>query len=360
MASTQRRIGVIGAGFGAQVHVPAFQSEGWEVAALCGRSRDKTEQAARAAGVAEVHTDPLELIGRDDLAAVAISSPPATHHPLAVAALAAGKHVLCEKPFALDAAQGREMCDAAQRSGRTAMVAHEFRHAPQRAFIRQLLADGYVGTFRLCTIELFLDRYVTPQPRALTWLAKRSEGGGILGALGSHYIDALRDWFGEVSSAAGQLAILRPDLLDPQDGRPARSETDDTFLFTLGFANGGIATMTASFAATPARGARIAVMGDRGTLIAEQPGPNPMEDGVVIGSRDGSPLLPLETPARYLPLKDARDHRLTAFRLLVRDFNAGIEKGTSPAPNFVDGLRCQEVLDAIRESSESGRTLPLR
>jgi predicted dehydrogenase len=98
-------------------------------------------------------------------------------------------------------------------------------------------------------------------------------------------------------------------------------------------------------------------MGDAGTLIAEQPGPNPMEDGAVVASRNGSPLQPLPTPSRYTPFTDARDHRLMAFRMLVRDFNDGIARGTSPAPNFTDALRCQEVLDAVRESSRSGRRI---
>jgi predicted dehydrogenase len=100
-------------------------------------------------------------------------------------------------------------------------------------------------------------------------------------------------------------------------------------------------------------------MGDRGTLVAEQPGPNPLENGVVVASRDGAPLQELKTPAQYTPLTDARDHRLMAFRLLVRDFNRGVEQGSSPAPNFIDGLRCQQVLDAVRESSASGRTIHL-
>jgi predicted dehydrogenase len=94
-------------------------------------------------------------------------------------------------------------------------------------------------------------------------------------------------------------------------------------------------------------------------VIAEQPGPNPMEDGVVVGSRQGSPLAPLPTPREYMPFTDPRDHRLMAFRLLVRDFTRGVDEGTSPAPNFTDGLRCQQVLDAIRESSASERTIAL-
>jgi predicted dehydrogenase len=357
---TSRRIGVIGVGFGAQVYVPGLQSEGWDVVALCSRTRDKAVQVARGAGVRDVHADPLELIRRDDLDAVAITTPPGAHCELALAALSAGKHVLCEKPFAIDASEAKRMRDAAAASGRTAMVCHEFRHTPQRAYIKQLLGDGFIGQFRICTIELFLDRYVTPEPRLLTWNAFRVNGGGLLGALGSHYVDGLRYWFGEIASVYGELASLRPDVLDPATNRIVKAETDDTFLFTLQFVNGGIATMTASFAATPARGARIVVMGDAGTLIAEQPGPNPMEDGIVIGSRAGAALEPLQTPKQYLPFKDARDHRLMAFRLLARDFAAGIEQRTSPAPNFTDGLRCQEVLDAVRESARSGRRIDIR
>ena len=77
MTSSTRRIGIIGVGFGAQVHVPGFRSEGWEVAAICSRSRDKAQKAAAEAGIDAVYTDPMELIRRDDLAAVSIIAPPA-------------------------------------------------------------------------------------------------------------------------------------------------------------------------------------------------------------------------------------------------------------------------------------------
>jgi len=356
--STPRKIGIIGVGFGAQVHAPAFRSEGWEVAAICSRNGDKARKAAAEAGIEAACTDPMEIIGRGDLAAVSIITPPVAHHALAIAALRAGKHVMCEKPFAMNASEAEKMVEAARESARTAMVAHEFRHTPQRAYIKQLLADGYVGKFQLCTIELFLDRYVTAKPRPATWIARQADGGGLLGALGSHYIDGLRDWFGEITSVTGRLDTLRPDLVDSA-GRPTRADSDDTFSFTVTFANGGTATMIASFATTPTRGAKIVVMGERGTLIAEQPGPNPLEDGVVVASRDGAPLAPLETPSRYAPFKDPRDHRLMAFRLLVRDFTRGVEQGNSPTPNFSDGLRCQRVLDAVRESAASGRSVPL-
>jgi predicted dehydrogenase len=355
-----RRIGIVGLGFGTQVYVPAFRSEGWDVVALSSRTRDKLVQAAASAGIPHVHTDAMEMIARRDLDAIGIVTPPGAHAELSIAALRAGKHVMCEKPFALNASEASAMRDAAQASGRTAMVGHEFRHTPQRAFIKQLIDDGHIGRPELCTIELFLDRYVTKEPRPLAWMAWTRAGGGLLGALGSHYIDGLRHWFGEVASVSGRLANLRPDVKDQATGAIVKAETDDTFLFTLQFESGVIATMTASFATTPARGAKIAVMGQRGTLLAEQPGPNPMEDGTVLASRDGAPLEQLPTPAKYTPFTDDRDHRLMAFRLLVRDFNAGIDGGTSPSPNFTDGLRCQQVLDAVRESSASGWTIALR
>ncbi len=359
MASKNLRVGVIGVGFGAQVYVPAFRSEGWDVAALCSRNRDKAAKAAAGAGVRDVCTDPMELIARGDIDAIAIATPPRAHRDLAIAALRAGKHVLCEKPFAMNAAEAAEMRDVADATKLTAMVGHEFRHAPQRAYVKELLNLGFVGQPQLCTIELFLDRYVTAEPRPLTWLAYESEGGGLLGALGSHYIDGLRHWFGDVATASGRLAVLRPDLKDPASGAIVKAGADDTFFFTLEFASGVVATMSASFAATPARGAKIVVMGERGTLIAEQPGPNPMENGIVVASRDGKPLQALPTPARYTPLFDDRDPRLAAFRMLVREFASGIEQHASPAPNFTDGWRCQQVLDAVRASSRSGCAVSL-
>ena len=359
MADRKRRVGVIGAGFGTMVHVPGFRSEGWDVPALFSRNPDRAKEAAKAVGVPDVYNDPMELIKRDDLDAIAIVTPPGQHHELALAAIAAGKHVVCEKPFAINARQAKEMQERADRSGLTAMIAHEFRHTPQRAYIKELLGQGYVGEFKFCNIELFFNRGVPKTPPPMTWNNRKADGGGLLGALGSHYIDGLRYWFGDVKTASGRLMAVRPDVTDPKSGKVAQTETDDAFAFTLTFKNGGMAAMSASSALIPSRGARIAVMGTKGTLYAEQPGPNPEQDGVVLGGQDGEPLKRLETPAKFLPFKDDRDHRLMAFRLLVRDFTRGIDEGQSPSPNFTDGLRCQEVLDAVRESSETGRTVTL-
>jgi predicted dehydrogenase len=296
------------------------------------------------------------MISRNDLDAIAIATPPTPHHDFAIAALNAGKHVLCEKPFALSAVQAAEMRDVAASSGRTAMVVHEFRHTPQREQIKELIDDGYIGEFKLASLELYLSRGGSGTPPPMTWASSRADGGGFLGALGSHFIDGLRYWFGDVEAVTGRLDTFQPDRTD-DSGSVVQSETDDSFTFTLTFKNGGSATMICSSAVTPARGARISVMGSEGTLFAEQSSPNPAEDGGILGSQGGGPLEAIETPSRLMPFSDDRDPRLMAFRLLVRDFDRGIEEGRSPAPNFVDAWRCQQVLDAVRESSDTGRTV---
>ena len=354
------RVGVLGAGFGAAVHVPAFLSEGWDVVALWGRSAERTREAAEGVGVAAWEGGWRDLVERPDVDAVAIATPPAPHREMALAAVASGKHVLCEKPFALDAAEAAEMAAAASRAGLTALVAHEFRHAPQRSHIARLLEQGYIGEPLVASLELLIGRPPAGETPPLTWQGRAADGGGLLGALGSHYIDGLRHWFGDVEEASGRLSVLRPERRDPVTGDPVLADADDTFSFHLLFRSGVVATMTATWTAFPAAGARIHLVGSEGVLEATQPGPNPQPDGVVRAGRAGEDgLTELPTPSDLVPFRDDRDHRLMAFRLLVRDFERGIRSGASPAPSFEDGARAQAVIDALRESSERGSVVEL-
>ncbi|GMU41228.1 MAG: oxidoreductase [Chloroflexota bacterium] len=358
MAGQPLRVGVVGVGFGATVHVPAFQSEGWEVRAISSRSEDRVRRAAADLGVAEALTDWRELVARPDIDAVAVSTPPAAHHEIVTAALSAGKHVLCEKPFALSATEAASMAALAKERGLTAMVAHEFRHAPQRAQVRELLDEGAIGTPQLVSAELFLGRAAPATPPPATWASRASEGGGFLGALGSHYIDGLRHWFGDVASVSGTLLTLRAERLE--GGAVMMADTDDSFSITLTFRSGVVATMVASSAVSPSQGARITVAGSGGVLLLTQRGPNPEPDGIVLaGKAADRALTPREMPSRFRPFEDDRDPRLVAFRLLVRDFEAGIREGRSPSPNFEDGLKCQQVLDAVRESARTGRRIEI-
>jgi predicted dehydrogenase len=355
------RVAVAGAGYGSVVHVPGFQSEGWEVAAIWSRRLERAREQAAIHGVAESTDDFDALLRRPDIDAVAIATPPAGHYDMVTAAIAAGKHVLAEKPFALNAAQAQEMCQAASAAGLTAMVGHEFRFAPQRLFIKQLLEEGFVGTPQLVQVELLMGGRPLPQPPPpLNPAGSAAMGGGFLGGLGSHFLDALRHWFGDVAEVRGVLRTLRPDRTDPATGAVVQTDADDTFQCTLTFRSGVIASMMASSAVGPSTSGRTFIGGSQGALFATQPGPNPLPDGVVLGAKAGErTLTELPMPPEHRPFEDERDQRLVAFRLMLREFERGIREGHSPSPSFEDGWRCRQVMDAIHESSETGRAVTI-
>src|SRR5205085_302100 len=155
--------------------------------------------------IPNVFTDHREMLKLPGLDAVYIGAPPALHHEMTLAAAAAGKHLICEKPTALDAGQAREMVEAARAAGVTAMLDFEFRWLPPRAYIRQLIADGYLGKLYAVNFQSASGFVADPIRRPWNWWAQRSKGGGLLGALGSHLIDAFRFWCGDIESVISHL-----------------------------------------------------------------------------------------------------------------------------------------------------------
>ena len=171
--------------------LPAFRAQGWEVGALCSVDADLPDQASRL-GIPVATADYRALVERDDLDAVAIVTPTPTHREIMLAAAAAGKHVLCEKPIAMNLQDARDMHAAAEAAGVTAMIDFEFRFTPTRLHVQQLLADGYVGELRHATIELMIEsQFLGPD---FSWHDQAALGGGTLNEHGSHYIDMVRQW----------------------------------------------------------------------------------------------------------------------------------------------------------------------
>jgi predicted dehydrogenase len=343
-----------------------------EVAAVCTRRPESAREAAERFGIPEVIMDYDEMLRRPDIDAVSIVTPVPLHHSMSMAALKAGKHVICEKPFTTNASLAHEMWRTAQESGKTAMIAHEFRFSSGRMRAKELIDEGYIGDLRFCAMRLVQGgggggrrsaaAGANEQPGGPpAYSAARDQaamGAGFLWGLGSHYIDCLRHWFGEVESVSGDVTNFSPERMG--ESGPVKADADDTFSFTLHFANGGFAQMIASRAANFGSGAAVEVYGSKGTLFAPQRGVNPPAHGTLLGGQAGDEKLQeLEMPERLQPFQDERDDRLMPFRLLVREFLRGIEEGTSPAPNFYDGFRCQQILDAVRESSATGRRVEI-
>jgi predicted dehydrogenase len=225
--------------------------------------------------------------------------------------------------------------------------------------VKELIDDGYIGQLHMALVSLIAGLPGRFQPRPYSPDRDVAEnGGGMLFGLGSHYIDCLRHWFGEIEAAEGQLFTHFADRIDPSTQNIVQATGDDTFHFTLHFARRGWASMNATMAAPFGSGGRTEIYGREGTLVTPHKGlgMNPPAHGTVLAAKPGDEgLKELPIPERLQPFADERDDRLMPFRLFAREFVRGIEEGTSPAPNFYDGFRCQQVLDAIRESSASGR-----
>jgi predicted dehydrogenase len=278
---------------------------------------------------------------------------------MARTALLAGKHVICEKPFTTDASTARELALLAESTGLTAMMAHEFRFTSGRMRAKELIESGYIGDLQLAIVRVLFGRPADDPAEYSALADDASTGAGVLFNQGSHYIDGLRHLFGDISAVSGADAVtLKPERV--RDGAVVLADAEDTFITTLHFVKGGRAQITASRVLPFSADAGLEIYGTTGALRTPQATANPPYRGRVLGAHlEGAGFEELEIPARLTPFDDDRDDRMVPFRLLVREFLRGIEQGCSPEPNFTDGYRCQQVLDAIRLASKEGRSVAI-
>src|SRR4051794_29638231 len=301
------RIGVVGVGFGATVHIPAFQSEGLDVVAVCARRPERAQACAAQFSIPNAFTDYDAMLKMPGLDAVSIASPVGLHYEQTMKALDAGKHVICEKPFTPNEAGARKLWERAEESRLTAMVAHEFRFSSGRSFVKELLDGGYIGKLNFCLVRMVIGFGRPPAPGQEApagpppYVADRdslASGAGFLWGLGSHYIDGLRQWFGEIESVSGELINTSPER---QGGMTA--DADDLFFINVRFREGGIANMVGTRSAKFGSGATVEVYGSDGTIVTPQRGPNPPAHGVVLGAQVGErELTQIPVPERLQPI----------------------------------------------------------
>lgn len=352
MASDTVRVGIVGTGFGQSAMVPGFRlAEGAEVAAICSGRRERAEAAARAHGISLAFDDYREMLARARLDLVCVATPVATHAPIALAAIAAGCHVLCEKPTALDAGEAAAMLRAAEAAGVVHMIDHELRFNPTRARVAELIGQGYVGRVTYASIRNVSALRADPG-KPWSWWSDRALGGGALGASGSHQVDLLRWWLGEVVEVSGQLATYVARRPDPDSGVPREVDSDDQFSFIARFAGGAAAHVFVSYVAHHGGSNQIEVHGDAGSLVIDH-------DDRLWGRRLGAGApeeLTAPDPLEGLPGVPPNIWG-RSFVHLARELVAAIVEGRRPrrGATFADGLRCQQVLDAVRRSSDEGR-----
>jgi predicted dehydrogenase len=337
------RVGIIGTGWGARVQVPAFREAGLEVVAIAGHDSERTRKIAGQLDV-EPFDDWRTLIA-SNIDLVTIVTPPSEHLEMATFALDAGKHVLCEKPTALNADEADQLLDAAwKHPDQISLIDHELRFLPSFRAARERI--GELGGIRYAEV-----RYASPsrgdRTRAWNWWADAEQGGGIWGAVGSHFVDALRFLGMEIEAVQATLRTIIDSRPFENDMREVTS--DDFAHVALRLANGAIASMTFSAVASgPDEPTTLTIHGEEGAMRL-------VGEDLLIAMR-GEPF----TAAPPGKRSDRRGNSAggafgTGTYFLGRALKSALDDGDraalANAATFEDGLIQQSVLDAARKSS---------
>ncbi|MFI0815340.1 Gfo/Idh/MocA family protein [Streptomyces sp. NPDC021098] len=369
-------IGMIGYAFMGAAH-----SQGWRtagrvfdlplrpaMAAICGRDPDAVRAAADKHGWAAAETDWRQLIARDDVQLVDVCTPGDSHAEIAIAALEAGKHVLCEKPLANSVAEAEAMADAARRArarGQRAMVGFNYRRTPATAQARRMVAEGRIGVLRHVRVTYLQDWLLDPEFPLVWRLRRELAGSGALGDLGAHIVDLAQYLAGErlvgVSALTETFVRERPLVPDGPGAAAGRGAVtvDDAALFTGRLASGALASFEASrFAAGRKNSLRIELNGDHGSLAFDLERLNELSfhDHTAPAADSGfRRILVTEPDHPYLEAWWPPGHGLGYDHTFVhqaRDMVAAVAAGTDPEPSFDDGLQVQRVLAAVEDSAE--------
>ncbi|PYS45750.1 MAG: gfo/Idh/MocA family oxidoreductase [Acidobacteria bacterium] len=353
-------IGIIGTGFARSTQIPGFRAcDGARVVAIASGHRENAERVAREFNIEHVASDWREVVARSDVDLISIVTPPVTHREMSLFALDVGKAVLCEKPTAMNADEADEMRRRAAEKGVLALIDHELRFLPGRMRMREMIRTGEIGSVRHAKLHFRSDSRASME-RKWDWWSDERSGGGTLGAIGSHAVDALR-WLleAEVSHVFGSLATHVRERADEQTGEMRRVTTDDEANIVLRFEDGEFnrgttATVALSVVEQGSPRHRLEIFGSKGALMIE-------EGGDLFHAETGAgDWTRVETERGSLAsgMRDGGWSRgFTLFSRAIIEALRGGRNTVEGAATFEDGYRTQLVLDAARRSNESGRQI---
>ena len=334
------RIGIVGAGFGSRAHLPALLgNERFEVVALASPS--SAAKIAKERGIAHAFTSCAEMVRGCDLDAVTVASPPFAHREDVTAALDAHKHVLCEKPFALDVEQAEAMLDASRRAGTVCALSHEFRWVPARQAIKEMIVNEHLKPLRQFEITQLADFLRLQGTRGRGWWFERRRGGGVAGALLSHIIDA-SNWLAArpPKSVAGFLRTANAVRNDAQGA--FTSDVDDGAFALLDYGEGLVARLPVD--ATPAQSAfTLAVHAENRTAV--ESGGSHTETTLYSVDNDESAELQCK-PSPYAKFASVQPN-VPYLMELYDHFADAIEGRPNALPTFAEAVETQKVLAAV-------------
>ena len=354
-------VALVGTGFGLKVHLPALRSHPrLEVVTVVNRDAARAETIAQAHGIPHFCTTIEDAIARANVQAVSISTPPFLHHDMAIAALNANKHVFLEKPTTLNESQAQTLYNLAQHKNLAATMNFEFRYIPAWQRLWELLQEEYVGKIRYVKIDWLVGGRADAT-RPWNWYARKDQGGGALGAIGSHVFDYV-DWlFGEVRSVSARLSTaipVRPDPLENNLLKPVTS--DDTCNLLLELKNQTPVQISLSSIALAGRGHFVEVYGDRGTLVLGSDNLTDYVHGFTLrGSQKGQPLETLEIPDRLAFPKTWDDGRIAPIVRVIDRWVESMDAGEMLSPSLREGVGSQRIMDACHRSNETRQVVML-
>jgi predicted dehydrogenase len=369
-------VGMIGYAFMGAVHSQAWRTLNHvydpgaqvQMRAICGRSEAVVAEAAVRLGWSSAETDWRELIARDDIDIIDICTPGSSHEEIAIAALAAGKHVLCEKPLANSVAEAERMAAAAASARGKSMVGFSYRRVPAVTYARQLVADGRLGRIFHVRADYLQDWIVDPEFPLVWRLQKDIAGSGALGDIGAHIIDMAQFITGSsitgVSGLTERFITERHLVGETQLLKATASEewgtvsVDDAALFHARFDNGSIGSFEATrFANGHRNGLEIEVNGSLGSLRFDFQSMNELSvyDHTADHKDAGWTRISVTQPDHpYMSAWWPPGHLIGyehSFTHQFRDFVDAIVSDGDPRPSFADGLQVQRVLGAVEISA---------
>ena len=299
-----------------------------------------------------------EVVERDDIDLVDICTPGDSHKDIAIAAARAGKAILCEKPLANRVDEAREMLDAVNTAGVVHMICHNYRRIPAVSLAKQWIEEGKIGEIRHYRGTYLQDWIVDPEFPRVWRLEKSKAGSGALGDIASHSIDLARYLVGEITEVCGLLETFIHERPLPDGSGRGKVDVDDAALALMRFENGAIGSVEGSrFAPGRKNYNRFEINGSLGSIAFDLERMNELQLYTHQGAESGfRTVLATEAEHPYVGAWWPPGHILGyehTFVHTVLDLLQAIEKGTLPTPNFEDGLRNQQVLDAIERAANA-------
>jgi len=343
---------------------------------ICGRTEAAVSEAARRFGWEAYETSWEKLVGREDIDLVDINTHNSAHREIAVAAARAGKHILCEKPLAISLAEAEEMLKAVEEAGTRHMVCFNYRKVPAVALAKELISKRQLGKIYHFRAQ-YLQDWITDPEFPLIWKLKKEEAGsGALGDISSHIVDLARYLVGDFSSVIGMQETFikkrpKPEVseklttglaVESTRGKAGEVTVDDATLFLARFKNGALGSFEATrFANGRRNGLRFEINGSKGSLLFELENMNELwlyscQDPE--GMQGFRRILATEALHPYIDAWWPPGHIIGyehTFIHLVYDFMRALDEDRLPSPNFVDGVECQRVLEAVEKSVREER-----